>query len=129
MGGGATRAVAHAVEQLAVGQAGRDEEDVVAADQLLGAQHLAEVVAGVDGPAALGVVLRPQLPLDDAAETLHGAGGDDALGRSADAEQEIDAGAVPSGHNGAGYVAVADELDPRACVADLLDELAVPWPV
>src|SRR3954447_21318993 len=81
-----TRLVTNAVEQLTVGDTGGDEEDVVAADQVVGREHPAEVMAGVARPGALLVVLRPQLALDHAAEALHRAGGDDAFGSAADAE-------------------------------------------
>ena len=93
-GGGAAGAVAHALHQLAVGDAGGDEEAVVAGDQVVGGQHVVgvEVVAGVERPLPLLVVLGPQPALDHAAEALHRAGGDDALGGAADAEQQVDAG-------------------------------------
>src|SRR4051794_187212 len=125
----AARAVADAVEQLAVCHARGDEEDVVAAHELLGGQHPAEVVTGVDGAAALRVVLRPELALDHTTEALDGAGGDDAFGCPTDAEQEVDAGAVTGGHDGARDVAVGDELDSGARVADLLDQVAVAWAI
>src|SRR4051794_16039411 len=86
-------AVADTLEQLAVGDPGRDEEDVVAADQLVGGEYAVEVVAGVDRPLALRVVLGPQPALDVATHALHGGGGDDAFGGAADAEQKVDTGA------------------------------------
>ena len=121
----AAGAVAHALHQLAVGDAGGDEEAVVAGDQVVGGEHVVrvEVVAGVERPLPLVVVLGPQPALDDAVEALHRAGGDDALGRAADAEQQVDAGAGAGGHDRAGDVAVGDELDPGAGRPDLVDEL------
>ena len=41
-------------EHVAVGDAGRREEDVVAGDEAVGVEHLGEVVAGVDRGLALG---------------------------------------------------------------------------
>ena len=122
---GAAGAVAHALHQLAVGDAGGDEEAVVAGDQVVGGEHVVgvEVVAGVEGPLPLLVVLGPEPALDHAVEALHRAGGDDALGGAADAEQQVDAGAGAGGHDRAGDVAVGDELDPGAGRADLVDQL------
>src|SRR5690606_14009132 len=84
---------------------------------------------GVERAAALGVVPRPQPALDHAAEALERAGGDDALRRAADAEHEVDAGVRAGRHDRAGDVAVGDELDPRAGLPDLLDDLLVAGPV
>ena len=55
-------AVAHAAQQLAVGDAGGDEEAVVAGDQVVGAQEVVRVqaVAGIERLLALLVVLRPE---------------------------------------------------------------------
>ena len=51
-----------------------------------------EVVAEGLGGAPLLVVARVQDALDLAAEALEGGGGDDALGRAADAEEDVGAG-------------------------------------
>src|SRR6478609_2971821 len=93
------RAVAHAAEQLAVRDAGGDEE-ALARDQVVGGQDAVEVVAGVEGLLALLVVLGPEPALDDAAGALDGARGDDALRRAADAEQQVDAGVGTGRHDG-----------------------------
>ena len=55
MRGGAATAVAHAAQQLAVGDAGRDEEAVVTGDQVVGRQDVVgvEVVACVEVDAAV----------------------------------------------------------------------------
>ena len=98
-------------------------------DEVVGGQHRVEVVAGVDGPLALVVVGGAEPALDDAAEALDRAGGDDALGGAADAEQQVDAGVGPGRHDGAGDVAVGDEPQPGAGVADLGGERLVPGPV
>ena len=92
-------------------------------------QHPVQVVAGVERALPLRVVLGPQLALDGAAEALDRAGGDDALGRAADAQQQVDAGALAGGHDRAGDVAVGDELDAGAGLPDLLDEPVVARPV
>lgn len=59
VGSSAGRSVAHSPEQLTVGDAGRDEEYVVAADQIVDAEHGVEVMSRVDRPAPLGLVARP----------------------------------------------------------------------
>jgi hypothetical protein len=80
-------------------------------------------------PLPLVVVLGPEPALDHAAEALHRAGGDDALGRAADAEQQVDAGALGR----AAMIAPATSPSVmnliRAPVADLLDQLLVARPV
>jgi hypothetical protein len=64
-----------------------------------------------------------------AAHALERRGGDDALGRAADAEQDVDAGVGPRGGDRTGDVAVTDEADAGAGLADLGDELVVAGPV
>jgi len=62
--------------------------------RVVGGEHAVQVVPGVQGTAALVGVPRRELALDDPAQALERAGGDDRLGRAADAEQQVDAGAV-----------------------------------
>src|SRR3954447_25606149 len=94
VGAAASGAVAHALHQLAVGDAGGHEEDVVPGDQVLGLEHVVrvEVVAGVERALPLLVVLRPQPALDDTVEALHRTGRDDAFRGAADTQQQVDAG-------------------------------------
>jgi len=61
------------LEEVAVGDAGRREEDVVARDEVVGVEHGADVVAGGDGGGALVVVARPEPPLDLAPTHLRAA--------------------------------------------------------
>src|SRR5262245_26953939 len=58
--------VADAVHQLAVRDAGCDEEAVIAADQVLGVQNLVEHETGVERTLPLFVAGGPQASLDDA---------------------------------------------------------------
>ena len=116
-------------KQLAVGDSGRCEERVVARHEVVGGKDPGHVVAGVDRLLALVVVGGPEPPLDHAAEALDGDRGDDPLGGAADAEQQVDTGVLAAGHDRSGDVSVGDELDPCTCVADLLDEGVVAWPV
>ena len=120
--------VLHAAQQLAVGDAGGDEEDVTA-HEVVDVQHAVEVVPGVEGLLPLVVVLRPELALQRTAHALERAGGDDPLRRATDAQEQVDAGALPGGGDRAGDVAVGDELDAGAGLADLVDELLVPGAV
>src|ERR687886_686737 len=50
---GAAGAVADAAQELAVGDPGGDEEDVVAPDEVVRAEHPVEVVPGVQRPSLL----------------------------------------------------------------------------
>jgi hypothetical protein len=74
----------------------------------------------------LGVVLRPEPPLQRTAHALERAGGDDPLRGAADAHQQVDAGALAGRRDRPGDVAVGDELDPGARLADLADQRVVP---
>ena len=117
--------VAHALQDVAVGHAGGGEEDVLALDEVVVGEHALEVVAGVHRGLALVVVARPQAPDLPAADALDRRGGDDALGRAADAPQEVDRGARGDRQQRRGDVAVGDQAHARAGVADRLDALLV----
>jgi hypothetical protein len=69
----------HRPEQFPAGDSGGDEEGVVAAYQIVGGEDSVEVVAGIQGFAAFGIVPWPQPSLDGAAEGVDGAGGDDSF--------------------------------------------------
>src|SRR5690625_3134131 len=116
--------VAHAAQQVAVGDAGGGEVAVVGGDQIVGGQHALQIVAGVDGLLSFLVVLGGEPALEHAAGGLDGAGGDDALGGAAQPQQHVHAGAAGGGDR-AGHVPVHDELDARPGGADLLDQLLV----
>src|SRR5690242_5261968 len=121
----ASRAVSHATEQVAVGDSGGGEEDVLAPDQVVGREDLLEVVSRVDGSLRLLVVSRPQPAHELAAEALEGGRREDALGRSADPPQEVDARVGARRHHRPGDVAVGDEADARARRADAGHHLVV----
>src|SRR6185437_6451805 len=74
---------------------------------------------------AFGVVARPELSLDNTAEAFHGTRGNDSLRSTTDSEQQINAGAFACGHDGAGDIAVQNELDAGAGFADVADEVVV----
>jgi hypothetical protein len=122
-------AVADAVHELAVGDAGRDEEAVVGRHEVVGRQDAIQIVPGVDRALALVVIDGPQLALDDAADGLDRARRDDALGRAADADEQVDPGVGTRCGDAAGDVAVDDELDAGTRGADLVDQIGVPGTV
>src|SRR5699024_5460928 len=129
LGGGPAAAVAHPAQQVAVGDAGGAEEDVLAGDQVTGGQHPVDVVTGVDRLLPLGVVDRGQAPLQFAAHAGQRGRGDDALRGAADAQQHVDPGLGPGRGDRPGHVAVGDQLDARAGLTDLVDQLRVSGPV
>src|SRR6266542_5279575 len=87
------------------------------------------IMARIDGAAPLGIVPRFELAQDDAAQARDRAGGDDALGRAPDAEQQVDPGALAGRHDRPGHIPVRDELDPRAGRPDVRDQAGMPGPV
>src|SRR5690606_40265385 len=95
---------AHASDELTVGHAGRDEDGVVALDQIIGLVDLVHLQPCVDAALALLVVAGPEDALDVAAERLDRAGGHDALGAAAHADAHVGARAVPRGVDAAGDV-------------------------
>src|SRR6185312_2829024 len=110
--------VAHASEQVAVGDPGGGEEAVVPLDQVIGQQDGVDVVALGLGQLALLVVAGPQPALQLAPHALDGAGGQHSLGGAADAEEDVDPGSGPGGGHDPGHVAVGDQPDAGADVAD-----------
>ncbi len=74
------REVVHAFDELAIGHAGERKEHVVAADQVVDAQHAIEPQTKLLGLDALVVVARPQLALDVAAQALQRSRGQYRLG-------------------------------------------------
>ena len=116
---------ADAVEQVAVGDAGRGEEGVVAADQVVGLEHPGEVVARLLCGLALGVVGRPEAPEDAPAEALDRGGRDHSFGGSAHAPEQVDPGVRHHCEQGRGYVAIRDEADAGADLAECVDGLVV----
>ena len=110
---------AHAAQERAARDAGRGDEDVVAGDEVVRGEDAVDVVAGVDERLPLLVVARPEPALDRAAEALDRGGGDDAFRRAADAHQHVDAGERLRRGDRGRDVAVADQVDARAGLAQL----------
>ena len=80
---------------------------------------------GVDERCALASSARPQPALERAAEALDRRGRDDALRRAADAHQHVDPGEGWAAAIDGRDVAVADQVDARARVAQLGDQVVV----
>ena len=72
---------------------------------------------------------RPELSLHLAAEAAQRGGGQHRLPRAADPDREVVVRAADRRRDRRGHVAVLDQLDARAGVADLLDQVVVPRPV
>src|SRR5262249_24224920 len=85
LGGGPVSEESDALDQGPIGDPRAGEEDVFSLDQVVLGQDAVEVVAGRDGGLALVVIAGIEPALDDAAEALDCRGGDDPLGRAADA--------------------------------------------
>src|SRR5690606_30980091 len=71
--------VANALQELAVGDAGGGEEDVLTRDEAVDVEYLVEVVAGRDRFVALAIVARPETAEDRPPQALDRRGGDHAL--------------------------------------------------
>ena len=72
---------------------------------------------------------RPELRLHLAAEAAERGRGEHGLPRAADADREVVVRAADRGGDRRGHVAVLDQLDAGAGVADLLDQVVVARPV
>src|SRR5918994_1974761 len=88
-------------------------------DQVVYAQDLLQVVAGGDRRLALLVVPRPQAPEQTSAEALDRRGRQHAFGGAADSPQQVDPPSLGDGEECRRDVAVGDEADPGAGLADL----------
>ena len=104
----------HAGEQVTVGDAGGGEEAVVTLDEVVDGEDAVEVVALVDGLLAFAIVAGPQASELLASHALECSGGDHALGRATDADEDVGASVGPGGRDGAGDITVGDETDPSA---------------
>src|SRR3954453_10382401 len=117
----------NALEQVAGGDAGGGEDEVVARSQVLRDVH-AVLVAVAHPRAAFSLLVAPipEACLDLAAEAAQGRRGDHALGRAAGPHDRVDAGARDRAGDRRRQVPVPDELDARARLPDLGDEGLVP---
>ena len=96
LGGAAAAVVLDALQQVAVGDSGGAEEDVLTGHQIFCGEYLIQVITGIERLLAFGVVGRRQLGLDGSAHAPDGRRGDDALGCAADAGQDVGARVGPA---------------------------------
>src|SRR4051794_14218697 len=127
---GAATEEADALEQVAGGDAGRGEDEVVARREVLGAIDT-RLVAVTHPRAAFALLVAAiaEPRLDLAAEATQRRGCDHALRRATGAHDRVDAGARDRARDRGREIAVTDELDSRARGADLFDERVVPRPL
>ena len=92
VGAGAIAKVAHAMEQLTIGDACRREEDVFRRNKVVHGKDLVEVVTSFASAAEFIFIAGVELALDLAAHGAQGAGSDHTFGSAADAEQHIHTG-------------------------------------
>ena len=90
-------------------------------------QDTRRVEARVEELLPLLVVARPEAALDAAADALQGRRRDDALRRAADAVKHVDARPFLSCGDRRCNIAVADQPDARARLAQLGDEAVMPF--
>src|SRR6185436_12167765 len=91
---GARAAVADALQDVAVGDAGGREEDVLPRAEIIGSEDPVEVVASIDRGGALLVVARPETAQHLAAHRLQCGSREDSLRRAADPPEQVDRRAV-----------------------------------
>src|SRR5699024_5455497 len=108
LGGHVGGVIAHASQQVAVGDPGGGEVAVVGSDQIIGGQHPLEIVTGADGLPALLLGVGGGPALHRATGGLVRAGGDEALGGAPPPRELVHAGAA-GGSDRAGHVPVHDE--------------------
>src|SRR5439155_11647187 len=118
--------VSNSLEQLARGDAGGGEEDVVARAKVVDRQDLVRLVPLFDGDLAVIVIAKQQLGLHVTAQGLDGTSGQDAFRRAARPHHAVDAEShLESRLERATHIAGGDQLYARADVADLGDDVGV----
>src|SRR5207253_8403115 len=117
--------VADAAQQFAVGNPG-GRDDRLARREVVDREDALRVVDSVLAELVdLAPRRRPELPLQLAAEAAKRGGCEHGLAGAADPDREVVVRAADRSGDRRGHVAVLDELDARAGVADLLDQIMV----
>src|SRR5687768_12958009 len=130
MGNRLVRVVADSPEKFAVGYSGGGDEDVLATHQVLGGEHLAEVVTEVLRAPPLLLVARVEAPEQGPTEAPEGAGGEYPLGCSTDADHHVDARVGLRRHDRPSDISIQEKLDPGTSLPDLPDKVSlVPWAI
>jgi hypothetical protein len=120
---------AHAAEEVAVRDAGRDDDHFARREVLDREEPLEVLHPGRGRGLDLAAGSRPKLRLQLAAEAAQRGRGQHRLPRAADPDREVVVRAADRGGDGSGHVAVLDQLDASACCPDLLDQVVVTRPV
>src|SRR5205809_841174 len=117
---------AHAVHEGAVGHARRDEEDVrPGGEVLLGVDTLQVRDAHLPHALLLPGLGGHEAREHAAVEAAERGGGEHALGGAADPHHGVHVGAPHGGRDAGREVAIADQFDARAGLADVGDQLLV----
>src|SRR5581483_2012069 len=104
----------------------RGGDDDLARREILGAEHAPVVIdAALPQLVDLSPRRRPELRLQLTAEAAQRGSREHGLPRAADADGEMVVRPADGGRDRGGHVAVLDELDARACRADLLDQVVM----
>src|SRR5680860_502330 len=104
------RAIPHAIEEFAIGDAGGREKRFVSLHQVIDPPYPLQIDLFLACQHPLLLVARPQPALHVSTDAFEGAGGYHSLRRSADAHQDIDTSALHRREQGASHVTIDDEL-------------------
>src|SRR3954454_25055394 len=116
-------------QQVAVRDTRRDHDHLAGGEVVQREDPLHVLHPGLLRRSDLGRRRRPQLRLEAAAEAAQGRGRQDRLARPAGPDREVGVRPAHGRRDRRGDVSVLDQLDPRAGVADLLDQIVVPGAV
>src|SRR5579875_3151116 len=121
---------AHAMDEIAVGDPRRDEDDVVAPDQIVHGQHAVDL-ADPHRSCALGFgfVAGLEAAHETTPQTLERRSRQHAFRGPPDPHRDVDPRPLDGGRDRRVDVAVGDELDPSPGAANLGDQVLVPRPV
>src|SRR5438093_1195522 len=121
----ASREKVNASQVVPVGHAGGGERDV-ASRQFLDFELLIDIPdAHLLGPFDFALVARFEPALEFPADAAKGRSGQNAFGRASDTEQQIDTGFRLGRRDRGRDIAVADQANARACLANFLYDLFV----
>src|SRR5829696_2648722 len=124
---GPTPEVLDPPEGLARRHAGRGEDHIVAPDQVVQGKLVLRIFEPVLFELLhLRALRRPHPGLHLSADALHDRGGQDALGRPADPDDRVQVGAAQPDRDRGCEVPLWPDVDARAGLPDLLDEVLVP---
>ena len=113
-----------ALEQRASGDAGRRKDDIAAHHIGDGVDVIGVFDAHLSGAVFFFFAVEDEAALHLASDAAQSGGGEHTLRRATDAHIDVNAGACAlGGMDDAGDIAIGDEIDGGACLADGLDEV------